>query len=90
MRIPAVSDLRQLFNCATPAELANFRRVGEKTLANERAKGEGPPYIKAGRTILYPLDELREWMVANTVHPAPTPTLADAPRRPGRPSKAHA
>lgn len=43
-----------------------------------------------GRTILYPLDELREWMVANTVHPAPTPTLADAPRRPGRPSKAHA
>jgi hypothetical protein len=31
---------------------------------------------------------LKEWIEANMVTPAPAPTLADAPRKSGRPRKA--
>lgn len=47
----------------TTAEvLERFRgMLSDKTLANWRARGEGPPYMKAGGRVLYPLASLIEW-----------------------------
>ena len=58
------------------------------TLRNWRSKGMGPPYSRGGNTLLYPVAGLREWIEQNMVTPAPAPTLADPPRRGGRPRKA--
>lgn len=52
---------------ATPQEVAEYRRTTVAALAQERYRGEGPPYIKAGRRILYDWNGLREWLSANTV-----------------------
>lgn len=39
-------------------------KLTEKALANMRSAGKGPPYIKVGRKILYPMDALRTWEAA--------------------------
>lgn len=43
----------------TPPETAARLRVSMSTLANWRADGLGPTYIKFGRKILYPITELK-------------------------------
>ena len=48
----------------TPKEAANFLRVSESWLAKARMRGDGPPYVKLGRSIRYregdpgPVDEI--------------------------------
>jgi hypothetical protein len=51
----------------TTAEVAEMRRMKEQSLAQERFRmkkkgGDGPPYIKDGARVLYPLDLLEEWL----------------------------
>jgi hypothetical protein len=51
----------------TTAEVAEMRRMKESSLAQERFRmkkkgGDGPPYIKDGARVLYPLDLLEEWL----------------------------
>lgn len=36
--------------------------IPEKTLANWRSRGEGPPYLKIGGRIYYPESDLDEWL----------------------------
>lgn len=47
----------------TPAELVERwkGKVALQTLAHWRNKRQGPPYVKFGRTVLYPLDKLEAW-----------------------------
>jgi len=40
------------------------------TLRNLRAKREGPPWTKLGRTVLYPEVEFRAWLNSKMVKPA--------------------
>lgn len=40
------------------------------TLANQRARDDGPPYYKIGGRVLYDLDELNEWLRSKRVDPA--------------------
>jgi hypothetical protein len=61
----------------TTTETADLRRRTPQALANERARGEGPPYIRDGNKILYPADELDRWLIAHRVDPV----LAPKPRR---------
>lgn len=69
-------------------EVAAALGVEITTLRNWRSKGCGPAYSRAGGSLVYPLESLKDWLAGNLVTPAPTPTLADAPaRRPGRPRK---
>ncbi len=71
-------------------EVASLLAVDPKTLANWRAKNAGPPYSRAGNTLLYPIAGLREWIEDNLVTPQPiAPALTDPPTRraPGRPRK---
>lgn len=39
--------------------------VGKGTLANWRAKGKGPAYVKIGGRVVYPLDKVAEWEQKN-------------------------
>jgi hypothetical protein len=48
----------------TEAQLASDLNVIPKTLANHRAAGTGPRFIKRGRTVLYRPEAIREWLEA--------------------------
>lgn len=44
-----------------PKEAAKFLAISEKTLWNLRKRGE-IPYLKIGRSVRYPVDDLRRWI----------------------------
>jgi predicted DNA-binding transcriptional regulator AlpA len=46
----------------TPREAASFLRVSESWLAKARMQGDGPPYVKVGRSVRYPEGALLQWM----------------------------
>lgn len=45
----------------TSKQLAGRWCMAEGTLANWRAQGRGPPFIRFGRRILYPLSEIERY-----------------------------
>jgi hypothetical protein len=53
----------------TPAEVvARYRgEISEGTLRNWRAMRIGPPFVKIGKAVLYPIDGLDAWDRMNTV-----------------------
>lgn len=51
----------------TPTMLAQRWNISTKTLANNRARGIGLPFIKVGGSIRYPLDAVEQYEAANTV-----------------------
>ena len=53
----------------TPAEAADLLRTTPAALAVRRCRDSGPPYVKEGNRILYPLDALTAYLDANTIHP---------------------
>lgn len=54
----------------TTEELAALVDVSPSTLANQRSKGEGLPYVRLpGRRIRYSRTAVQEWLKANTVTP---------------------
>ena len=76
-------------NVATEEAVAELRGRKITALRNERAKGDGPPWIRFGKTVLYPLDGLREYLAANTVTPERSPpTLIHGKPRRRQPQKA--
>jgi predicted DNA-binding transcriptional regulator AlpA len=50
----------------TPKETANFLRVSESWLAKARIRGDGPPFLKIGRSIRYRQGDLIRWMRSRT------------------------
>jgi hypothetical protein len=54
---------------APEEEIAAARGVGKRTLRAERQRGDGPPFIKLGKQILYPIEGFRAWLKANERHP---------------------
>jgi excisionase family DNA binding protein len=46
----------------TAKEAANYLRVSLSWLAKTRMRGDGPAYIKVGRSVRYPEAALIEWM----------------------------
>ena len=52
---------------ATPAEVAEYRQTTVAALAQERYRGEGPPYHRFGRAIRYDWAEVTAWVQANRV-----------------------
>lgn len=58
---------------------------GKRALRDERQRGRGPPYVRDGRNIWYPVQGFLEWMRANEVQPVraeplPAPKPQPAPR----------
>jgi hypothetical protein len=48
------------------------------TLADWRFRGVGPPFVKVGKLVRYPLDALDAWIAARLV--TPTAAIADDAR----------
>jgi predicted DNA-binding transcriptional regulator AlpA len=46
----------------TPKEAAIFLRVSTSWLAKARMRGDGPPYLKIGRSVRYAESALVRWM----------------------------
>jgi predicted DNA-binding transcriptional regulator AlpA len=46
----------------TPVEAAKFLRCSTSWLAKARQRGEGPPYVKIGRSVRYLKSALVQWM----------------------------
>ena len=55
---------------ATPKEVADYLQRSEKTLANWRCSGIGPPYVKAEGGVLYRWPDVEKWLASQLVSPA--------------------
>jgi hypothetical protein len=76
-----LSALRIELGLIPEADLAVFRDIELPALRNERARGEGPPYVKLGRAVFYPIEGLRKYAAAQTVIPTQAgATLIDGGR----------
>lgn len=49
------------------ADAATMIGLKKTTLQTYRSRGGGPRFVKAGRRVLYKLEELRAWMDARLV-----------------------
>jgi hypothetical protein len=52
----------------TPRETAKHLRCSERKLERHRLVGDGPPFVKIGAAIRYPLSELEKWLAKHTHH----------------------
>jgi hypothetical protein len=73
-------DLKTALGLVPEDDFAAFRGVQRTALANERARGEGPPFTKIGKAVFYPLKSLREYAAKQAVVPAKANTLIDGKR----------
>jgi predicted DNA-binding transcriptional regulator AlpA len=46
----------------TPPEAAKFLKMSVSWLAKARMRGDGPPFVRIGRSIRYREDDLRQWL----------------------------
>jgi hypothetical protein len=67
----------------TPRETAKHLRCSERKLERHRLVGDGPPFLKIGASIRYPLNELERWLADNTRR-STSEAAAPAGRRPRR------
>lgn len=70
----------------TPHEVATRLGKTERWLERHRGIGDGPPYLKFGKTIRYPADALAQWIAAQTRRSTSEPA---APVRGKRRTTAH-
>ena len=63
--IPATKTGTSFDRCLTPMEAADFLRLSSSWLAKARMRGDGPPYVKLGRSIRYSQTALLLWMRAH-------------------------
>ena len=62
MSIPVATIGATIERLLTPKEAAAFLRVSLSWLAKARMRGDGPPFIKVGRSVRYPEAALNQWM----------------------------
>jgi len=70
----------------TPRETAKHLRTTERTLERRRIAGDGPPFLKIGGLIRYPLGELETWLADRLQH-STSETAAPHSRKPHRTEK---
>jgi predicted DNA-binding transcriptional regulator AlpA len=46
----------------TPSEAATILRVSLSWLAKARMRGDGPPFVRVGRSVRYTEGSLQQWM----------------------------
>jgi hypothetical protein len=63
--IPASKPGAGFERLLTPRETADRLRCSLSKLAKGRMRGDGPPFVKYGRSILYPEGTLVQWMKAH-------------------------
>jgi predicted DNA-binding transcriptional regulator AlpA len=50
----------------TVRDAANLLCVSESWLAKARMRGDGPPFVKVGRSVRYAESSLRAWLAGHT------------------------
>ena len=58
-------DGQSLSQLLTQRALADRLEISERTLERMRAEGSGPRFSKAGRRVLYRLEDVEEWLETN-------------------------
>ena len=58
-------------------EEASAFGVVTRTLRSWRQRGEGPPYVKVGRQVFYPIDGGTTWLKTNVKAPVRTGKKAE-------------
>jgi hypothetical protein len=58
-------------------EEASALGVVTRTLRSWRQRGEGPPYVKVGRQVFYPIDDGTAWLKTNVRAPVRTGRKAE-------------
>lgn len=51
----------------TPDQAVERYGINRGTLSNLRNKKLGPPYLKVGRKVLYPVKDFETWLFSNPV-----------------------
>jgi len=51
----------------TPAEIAELFSLNVGTMANMRARRQGPVYFKTGRRILYSVIDIEQWITSSKI-----------------------
>jgi predicted DNA-binding transcriptional regulator AlpA len=59
---PLESKSARIERLLTARDAANLQRLSQSWLAKARMRGDGPPYVKLGRSIRYGEGALVEWM----------------------------
>ena len=66
----SASQGSELLDGYTPEDqMAKARGVTVRTLRAERQRGDGPPWVKMGKQVLYPNDGFRNWLKAMSAAP---------------------
>jgi hypothetical protein len=68
----------------TPRETAKHLRCSERKLERHRLVGDGPPFVKIGTAVRYPLSELEKWLADNTRRSTSEQAAPPRPRRKAR------
>jgi predicted DNA-binding transcriptional regulator AlpA len=64
-RLSSDSESARVERLLTARDAANLLRLSSSWLAKSRMRGDGPPYIKLGRSIRYSETALLLWMRAH-------------------------
>lgn len=70
------SGLDPLAGYLPELEMAKICKVSTRTMRGERQRGDGPPYVKDGKKIYYPLAGWREWLKARERQPVRGPAAS--------------
>jgi predicted DNA-binding transcriptional regulator AlpA len=65
-QIESADELNCRERLLTPREAADFLRLSSSWLAKARMRGDGPPFVKPGRSIRYRESELLRWIRSRT------------------------
>ena len=61
-KMPSAKPPAAIATLMTPNDAANVLKVSLSWLAKARMRGDGPPYIRVGRSIRYAEAALMQWM----------------------------
>ena len=76
------TDLKSSLGLVDEFEVAELRDMSLGSLRNERSLGRGPPFTRMGRSVFYPLAELKKFVADSTVTPKRSATLIHGSKRP--------
>ena len=62
LSIKSAPELNFRDRLLTANDAANFLRLSHSWLAKARMRGDGPPFVKIGRSVRYPEGALLRWM----------------------------
>lgn len=63
------------------SDVADWLGISEASLAQDRFRGEGIPFVKIGSRVRYQLDAVLEYIEANTARTDPPTAPANRPAR---------